>query len=76
MSEQTGTLYLQRALGEAVVIGPPDSPLCVVRVVRIRSKVVRLSFEAPPNVEINRGEIADAKLARQFEMARDVEVQP
>ncbi|MCW5777344.1 MAG: carbon storage regulator [Phycisphaeraceae bacterium] len=76
MSEEVGTLVLQRAIGQEVVIGPVGAPLCRVRVVRIQPSGVRLAFEAPHNVEINRGKIADLKLAREFGAARDVEVRP
>ena len=57
-------LALTRRPGEEVVIGEPGNPLGVIRVVDIHSDKVRLSFDFPREIKINRRELADQK-ARQ-----------
>ena len=57
-------LALTRRPGEEVVIGEPSNPLGVIRVVDIHSDKVRLSFDFPREIKINRRELADQK-ARQ-----------
>lgn len=57
-------LALTRRVGEEVVIGDPRNPLGVIRVVDIHGDKVRLSFDFPAQVPINRRELADQK-ARQ-----------
>jgi carbon storage regulator len=59
-------LALTRRVGEEVVIGDPRNPLGVIRVVDIHGDKVRLSFDFPAQVAINRRELADQK-ARQAE---------
>lgn len=60
-------LALTRRVGEEVVIGDPQSPLGVLRVVEIHGDKVRLSFDFPREVKINRRELAEqkAKQARE-----------
>ncbi|MAG16708.1 MAG: carbon storage regulator [Phycisphaerae bacterium] len=60
-------LALTRRVGEEVVIGDPQSPLGILRVVEIHGDKVRLSFDFPREVKINRRELAEqkAKQARE-----------
>ena len=57
-------LALTRRVGEEVVIGDPRNPLGMIRVVEIHGDKVRLSFDFPREVKINRKELAEQK-ARQ-----------
>lgn len=57
-------LALTRRPGEEIVIGDPASPIGVIRVVDIHGDKVRLSFDFPRDVKINRRELAEQK-ARQ-----------
>lgn len=59
-------LALTRRIGEEVVIGDPRAPMGVIRVVEIHGDKVRLSFDFPRDVKINRRELAEQK-ARQSE---------
>jgi len=59
-------LALTRRVGEEVVIGEPGEPLGMIRVVEIHGDKVRLSFDFPKEVQINRKELAEQK-ARQRE---------
>lgn len=54
-------LALTRRVGEEIILGDPDNPIGVVRVVQIHGDKVRLAFDMP-HIEINRRELADAKL--------------
>lgn len=54
-------LALTRRINEEVVIGDPDNPLGVIRVVSVHGDKVRLSFDFPRDVKINRRELADQK---------------
>jgi len=55
-------LALTRRVGEEVVIGDPREPMGVIRVVDIHGDKVRLSFDFPRDVKINRREIAESKI--------------
>ncbi len=55
-------LALTRRIGEEVVIGDPANPLGVVRVVEIHGDKVRLAFDFPRDMAINRKELAEQKL--------------
>ena len=57
-------LALTRRVGEEVVIGDPSNPTGLIRVVEIHGDKVRLSFDFPREVLINRKELAEQK-ARQ-----------
>jgi carbon storage regulator CsrA len=57
-------LALTRRVGEEIVIGDPANPLGVIRVVDVHGDKVRLSFDFPSTVQINRRELAEQK-ARQ-----------
>jgi carbon storage regulator CsrA len=59
-------LALTRRVGEEIVIGDPKKPLGVIRIVDIHGDKVRLSFDFPRDLQINRKELADQK-ARQGE---------
>jgi carbon storage regulator CsrA len=52
-------LVITRREGEEVVIGDPKKPLGIVRVASVKGERVRLSFDFPREVEINRREVAD-----------------
>ena len=54
-------LALTRRVGEEVVIGDPKNPLGLIRVVDIHGDKVRLAFDFPREVDINRKELADEK---------------
>ncbi|MEM8738654.1 MAG: carbon storage regulator [Planctomycetota bacterium] len=55
-------LALTRRVGDEVVIGDPKNPLGVIRVVDIHGDKVRLAFDFPREVDINRKELAEKKL--------------
>ena len=55
-------LALTRRAGEEVVIGDPANPLGIIRVVELHGDKVRLSFDFPREVQINRKELADQKV--------------
>jgi len=57
-------LALTRRIGEEIVIGDPCKPLGVIRIVDIQGDKVRLSFDFPREMSINRRELAEQK-ARQ-----------
>ena len=57
-------LALTRRVGEEIVIGDPRQPLGFIRVVEIHGDKVKLSFDFPREMQINRRELADQK-ARQ-----------
>lgn len=54
-------LALTRRIGEEVVLGDPRKPLGVIRVVEVHGDKVRLAFDFPHDVQINRRELADQK---------------
>lgn len=54
-------LALTRRVGEEVVIGDPNAPLGRIRVVDVHGDKVRLAFDFPRDIEINRKELADEK---------------
>ena len=54
-------LALTRRVGEEIVIGDPRKPLGVIRIVDIHGDKVRLSFDFPRDMQINRRELADQK---------------
>ncbi len=58
-------LALTRRIGEEVVIGDPSDPMGVIRVVEIHGDKVRLSFDFPREVLINRRELAEQKARQQ-----------
>lgn len=58
-------LVITRREGEEVVIGDPKKPLGVVRVASVKGERVRLAFDFPREVEINRREVADQIVKEQ-----------
>ena len=52
-------LVITRREGEEVVIGDPRNPIGIVRIASIKGERVRVAFEFPREVEINRREIAE-----------------
>ena len=55
-------LALTRRVGEEVILGDPKNPLGSIRVVEVSGDKVRLAFDFPKTVQINRKELADEKL--------------
>ena len=52
-------LVITRREGDEVVIGDPKNPIGVVRIASVKGDRVRVAFDFPREVEINRREIAD-----------------
>jgi carbon storage regulator len=52
-------LVITRREGEEVVIGDPKSPMGVVRIASVKGERVRIAFDFPRDIQINRREIAD-----------------
>lgn len=52
-------LVITRREGEEVVIGDPKNPIGVVRIASVKGERVRIAFDFPRDVEINRREIAE-----------------
>ncbi|MFZ4431129.1 MAG: carbon storage regulator [Phycisphaerales bacterium] len=52
-------LVITRREGEEVVIGDPKNPIGIVRIASVKGDRVRVAFDFPREVEINRREIAD-----------------
>lgn len=55
-------LHLTRLVGQSIIIGDPSKPLGRLTVTDVRGDRVKLAFDMA-GVEINREEIAKAKLA-------------
>jgi len=64
-------LALTRRVGEEVVIGDPNNPLGLIRVVDIHGDKVRLAFDFPRDMQINRSELADQKKKNAEPPAKD-----
>ena len=62
-------LVITRREGEEVVIGDPKKPLGVVRIASVKGERVRIAFDFPREIDINRREIADQILQQQPEVA-------
>lgn len=52
-------LVITRFENEDIVIGPPDNPIAVIRVVAINRDCVRIGIQADRSIPVNRAEIAD-----------------
>lgn len=61
-------LVITRREGEEVVIGDPKNPIGVVRIASVKGERVRIAFDFPREVEINRREIAQQILAQSPEV--------
>jgi carbon storage regulator len=62
-------LALQRRVGEEIVIGDPRKPLGTIRVMEVHGDKVRLSFDFPRDIPINRKELADIKASQAAGLA-------
>lgn len=60
-------LALTRRIDEEVVIGDPANPLGFVRIVGVSGDRVRLAFEFPREVGVNRRELVERKAAEAAE---------
>ncbi len=58
-------LVITRREGEEIVIGDPKNPIGVVRIAAIKGERVRVAFDFPREVEINRREIANQIIAAE-----------
>ncbi|MFO0833569.1 MAG: carbon storage regulator [Phycisphaerales bacterium] len=58
-------LVITRREGEEVVIGDPRNPIGIVRIASVKGERVRVAFDFPREVEINRREIADQIAAQE-----------
>ncbi len=56
-------LVITRREGEEIVIGDPKNPIGIVRIASIKGERVRVAFDFPREVEINRREIANQIVA-------------
>lgn len=54
-------LALTRRVGEELVIGDPNNPQGIIRVVDIHGDKVRLAIDFPKDVQVNRKELAEQK---------------
>ncbi len=61
-------LVITRREGEEVVIGDPKNPIGVVRIASVKGERVRIAFDFPRDVEINRREIAEQILQQAPEI--------
>jgi carbon storage regulator CsrA len=52
-------LVITRREGEEVVIGDPKNPIGIVRIASVKGERVRIAFDFPREIQINRREIAD-----------------
>lgn len=52
-------LVVTRREGEEVVIGDPRNPIGIVRIASIKGDRVRVAFDFPRTIEVNRREIAN-----------------
>lgn len=57
-------LILSRHVGEEIVVGPPDNPIGYIRIGKPAGRAVRLHFDFPRTMEINRREVAEKKTIR------------
>ena len=61
---QDEKVMLELSVGEEAAIGDPHKPLGTVRVVGTEGEKVRLSFDFPRDIAINRRELAHMKTRR------------
>ena len=52
-------LVITRREGEEVVIGDPKNPIGVVRIASVKGERVRIAFDFPRDIQVNRREIAN-----------------
>ncbi|MEE9405355.1 MAG: carbon storage regulator [Algisphaera sp.] len=60
-------LALSRRVGEKIVIGDPANPLGVIQIMAVQGDKVRLAFDFPRDIQINRKELADRMLDERSE---------
>lgn len=65
-------LVITRREGEEVVIGDPKNPIGVVRIASVKGERVRIAFDFPRDVEINRREIADQIVQQSPDIAGSI----
>jgi carbon storage regulator CsrA len=65
-------LVITRREGEEVVIGDPKSPMGVVRIASVKGERVRIAFDFPREIQINRREIADQIASQPPEIAGSI----
>lgn len=65
-------LVITRREGEEVVIGDPKSPIGVVRIASVKGERVRIAFDFPRDIQINRREIADQIATQQPEIVGSI----
>jgi len=65
-------LVITRREGEEVVIGDPKNPIGVVRIASVKGERVRIAFDFPRDVQINRREIADQIAAQAPEIVGSI----
>jgi carbon storage regulator CsrA len=58
-TNSTHGLILTRRENEETVIGDPKNPIGVVRIASIRGNRVRIAFDFPEEIPVNRREVAD-----------------
>ena len=68
-------LVITRREGEEVVIGDPKNPIGIVRIASVKGDRVRVAFDFPREVEINRREIADQILSQGPEIIATINPQ-
>ena len=68
----TAMLVITRREGEEVVIGDPKNPIGVVRIASVKGERVRIAFDFPRDVQINRREIAEQIAAAAPEIAGSI----
>jgi carbon storage regulator CsrA len=51
-------LVITRREGEEVVIGDPKNPTGIVRIAGVKGERVRIAFDFPRDIKINRREVA------------------
>lgn len=61
-------LVITRREGEEVVIGDPKNPIGVVRIASVKGDRVRVAFDFPREVQVNRREVADQILSQTPEI--------
>jgi carbon storage regulator len=65
-------LVITRREGEEVVIGDPKNPTGIVRIASVKGERVRIAFDFPRDIQINRREIADQIATQPPEIAGSI----
>jgi len=64
-------LTITRSEGQEIVIGNPAAPLGTIRIDKIRSGKVRISFDFPEEMPVHRSEVAADILREREEQDRE-----